>query len=344
MDWEKLDWEALDRLRQGFLDGSAARGPYWTKPGDLAAYDATYGERIGWKWDAVLAELKARGWSPSGQSAEPRPVLLDWGCGSGIAGRRMLRAFGSESVHSLQVWDHSPLARSFAQAAARAEFPGLEVTDRVDSTRPRVLVLSHVLNELSPSARTSLREIMDQSDVVVWVEPGTSAVSRDLIAWRESLREGFRVVAPCTHSATCGLLAPANARHWCHGFAPPPPGIYADSDWVKFGQRAGIDLRSLPYSFLVLDRRSPACSPPPTPPATSRIIGDAEVFKGFARILNCDEAGVTELTLQKRVDPTLLKALKRDPGIPIYRWRREGGQIVGAERVCAAGSEVQGGS
>ena len=31
-----------------------------------------------------------------------------------------------------------------------------------------------------------------------------------------------------------------------------------DSNWVKFGQRAGIDLRSLPYCFLALDRRVPA--------------------------------------------------------------------------------------
>ena len=57
MEWEKLDWEALDRLREGFLTGAAARGPYWKSLGDLANYDLTYGERIGWKWDAVLAEL-----------------------------------------------------------------------------------------------------------------------------------------------------------------------------------------------------------------------------------------------------------------------------------------------
>src|ERR1035438_7840636 len=34
----------------------------------------------------------------------------------------------------------------------------------------------------------------------------------------------------------------------------PPPAIFADSSWVKFGKRAGIDLRSLPYSFIALDR------------------------------------------------------------------------------------------
>ena len=39
--WETLDWPTLDRLRAGFLDGGAARGPYWKSPHDLAVYDLT---------------------------------------------------------------------------------------------------------------------------------------------------------------------------------------------------------------------------------------------------------------------------------------------------------------
>ena len=54
MNWTALDWKTLDRLREGFLSGSAAKGPYWKSRDDLAHYDATYAERIGWKWDAVL--------------------------------------------------------------------------------------------------------------------------------------------------------------------------------------------------------------------------------------------------------------------------------------------------
>jgi hypothetical protein len=29
MIWADLDWTLLDRLRDGFLNGTAADGPYW---------------------------------------------------------------------------------------------------------------------------------------------------------------------------------------------------------------------------------------------------------------------------------------------------------------------------
>ena len=51
-------WQGHDRLREKFLRGSAADGPYWETTADLASYDFTYGERIGWKWDQVLRELQ----------------------------------------------------------------------------------------------------------------------------------------------------------------------------------------------------------------------------------------------------------------------------------------------
>jgi SAM-dependent methyltransferase len=334
MDWEKLDWTVLDRLRDGFLSGSAAKGPYWRSLDDLANYDVTYGERIGWKWDAVLEELRLRGWRPgSGNPERPLLTLLDWGCGSGIAGRRVVRAWGVERFSSVRLWDHSPLAREYARQRAAAEFPSLVVGDgEAADSEIDVLVLSHVLNEVGEKDRAGLLSTLRRSRCVIWVEPGTHAVSRALIELREILRTDFRVVAPCTHQAACGLLAPENARHWCHAFAPPPSAIYADSDWVKFGQRAGIDLRSLPYSFLALERFAPDQARSDEA-RCGRILGDARHYKGFAKLLNCSADGVSELTLQKRADPALFKALKRESGIPIYRWTRAGDHIEAGEKV-----------
>src|SRR3954453_590929 len=111
MESDKLDWAALDRLRDGFLNGAAAKGPYWRSRDDLANYDVTFGERIGWKWDAVLSELQRRNWCPPSRS------LLDWGCGSGVAGRRVIAAFGNAQFDTLRVWDHSPAACDFAAHA-----------------------------------------------------------------------------------------------------------------------------------------------------------------------------------------------------------------------------------
>src|SRR5947207_12381903 len=111
--WDTLDWAALDRLRDSFLAGKPAGASYWTSRSDLENYDFTFAQRIGWKWDAVLHELKLRGWRPP-----PGGLLLDWGCGSGIAGRCVADFFGPERFTSLRVFDRSPLAIELATARA----------------------------------------------------------------------------------------------------------------------------------------------------------------------------------------------------------------------------------
>jgi len=324
---ETLDWAVLDRLRAGFLGGAAAQGPYWQSPADLANYDATYAERIGWKWNAVLNELTRRDWLPRTRT------ILDWGCGSGVAGRRVLSAFGPENFDALHAWDHSPLARDFAIERARAEFPSLSVSAFADTGQPiGLLVVSHVLNELPPEGLAQLLSLVARADAVLWVEPGNHVVSRQLIGIRETLTSAFHIVAPCPHQGACGLLAAGNERHWCHFFAEPPSGVQNDSNWVRFGHRAGVDLRSQAYSFLVLQKK-PAATPPLSSDA-ARILGRAEHFKGFARILSCEAAGVSSLELQKRADADLFKALKKDSSYPLYRWTRdERGRITAAERV-----------
>ena len=325
MTWEDLDWPALDRLRAGFLEGAPNSGPYWKSTGDLASYDFTYGERIGWKWDHVLRELKLRHWSPDSRH------VFDWGCGSGVAARRVISFFGADRFDSLLVWDHSPVANDFAAEAASRAFPKLNVAQATPgylaSNEPLgLLIISHVLNELPPEALAALRALVARAEAVIWVEPGTHAVSRSLGALREEFRQSFQIVAPCTHQNPCPVLAPDHSRDWCHHFAPAPSEIFTNSSWVKFGQRAGIDLRSLPYCFLALDRR-----PVTAAPGLSRIIGRPEHFKPYVRLLNCDATGLAELTLLKRSDPALYKQLDRTKEPLVYRWRREGNSILGVE-------------
>ena len=328
MNWESLDWEVLDRLRQNFLSGAAAHGPYWHTITDLECYNFTYGQRIGWKWDAVLAELQRRQWRPP-----PGAVVLDWGCGSGVAGRNVVDFFGAASFAKLIVHDHSALALDFAEHHARQRFPALAI----GRSTPRLLagdepigllVLSHVLNELHEADLIGLGKLLNRAMSVLWVEPGNHEVSRVLGQWRRKLAPAFNVVAPCTHQAACGVLAAGNEQHWCHFFAPPPAGIQADSGWVKFGQRAGIDLRSLPYSFLALDRR-----PANQAAGWSRVIGEPRLYKGYAKIFNCDAGGVAELTLQKRTDPALFKELKRAGAPLVCRWTRDGGAVTAVEKL-----------
>ncbi len=327
MTWNDLDWSALDRLRQRFLQAAASKEPYWLAPSDLASYDFTYGERIGWKWDHVLRELKLRGYRPACRH------VFDWGCGSGIAARKVIEFFGPANFDSLTVWDHSPLACDYAANAAQVAFPRLSVAQAspgiLNSDNPiGLLVISHVLNELPPEAEAQLRALISRASAVLWVEAGTHQVSRKLGRIRDELRDTFRLIAPCTHALGCPMFVEENARHWCHFFAPPPSEIFANSEWVKFGQRAGIDLRSLPYCFLALDKNS---SPGALSENYSRIIGRPEHFKPYARWLNCDATGLAELELPKRADTALFKQLERTKLPLIYHWRRDDDKVSGGE-------------
>jgi len=326
--WESLDWAALDRLRDQFLRGVPSEASYWSSPSDLANYDYTFAQRIGWKWDAVLRELRQRGWTP------PAGEMLDWGCGSGIAGRRTVSFFDEGTFTRLRLFDRSTLAMEFAEAVARRSFPKLRVERAstgwlTDGEPVGLLLISHVLNELAETERQILRGLIDRAAAVLWVEPGTRVMSRELIAWREALRESFHAVAPCTHQAACGLLSPENERHWCHHFARPPAGILGDANWVRFARRAGIDLRSIPYSFLVLERKGLRESAAGfLPEGWSHIIGEPRVYKGYARILSCQQDGVRELRLQKRAQPELFRALKDGSAGSTYSWRIEGADIL----------------
>jgi len=356
MNWDAIDWTALGRLRTEYLSGTPSGRDYWQGESDLASYDATFAQRIGWKWDFVLAELTRRGWSP------PLGELLDWGCGSGIASRAFLDHFGTTAISKLQLWDRSPLAMSFAAKRARGKYPGLEVDvglgggphaaaelgtalasvqGRAGGPLPAAgsgendgargvarptftLLISHVLTELNPEPVEALLDLAAQAECVLWVEPGTHDASRRLIVLRERLRERFNLIAPCTHSTPCGMLTPGNERHWCHHFASPPREIFTDGHWSRFARLTGIDLRDLPLSFLAVDRR-PA---PPLPSGAGRVIGHPRLYKAHALLLGCDATGVRERKLKQRTLPAEFRALKKSMGDGLRVWECAQDEIV----------------
>lgn len=323
------DLSVLRQLRERFLAGTAGKADYWQSPEHLELYDANFAERIGWKWDAVLDELQRRGW----KSKSTR--VLDWGCGTGVAHRRVLAAW--PHISELAVHDRSPQAKMYAAEKARAEFPRVSVTrDEPVADSNTLLLVSHVISELPAGELDKLLALARSAGEVLWVEAGTHADSRRLIDVRERLLGEFVAVAPCTHQAQCGMLNAKNAPHWCHHFAVPPSAIFQDARWAEFGKEMGIDLRSVPYSFLVLERPKSA---PSTPPGYSRIIGDPREAKGFTRILSCHEKGVGELVLQKRDAPALFKAARKGSLGPVYRWEIEDGKITDGEELRVASGQ-----
>jgi ribosomal protein RSM22 (predicted rRNA methylase) len=231
-------------------------------------------------------------------------------------------------LDSLALHDRSPLARRFAAQRARVEHLRVTMCETSEVSSDTLLVISHVLNELRASELASLLALARQAREIIWVEAGTHVESRRLITEvREALLPEFAVVAPCTHQARCGMLAAENAPHWCHHFAPVPSEIFRDGKWAEFARELGIDLRALPYSFLVLERGAPSMQMT----GFSRVIGRPREAKGFTRVLSCQAEGVAEFVLQKRDAPDLFRAFHKGTAESTYRWRIENGRIVEAE-------------
>ena len=316
---DRIDWERLRQLRAAFLDGTAGRSDYWSDDGLLADYDSTLGARIRWKWEFVLAQLAELGW------AVPDGVVVDWGAGTGIAARACCAAF---PVRSVRLVDRSALAVRFASARLGAEHPDLAIASGLDSNEPiGTLLVSHVLSELSSTARAELIALVRRANATIWVESGMPAASATLVEVREIFRGDLQPVAPCTHGQPCGLAAPGHERDWCHQFASPPAEAFTSAHWARASRELGLDLRSLPVSFLVLDRRSP-----PLPPAgATRLVGRPRIRKGHALVAGCDASGVHERTVSKRQAPDLFRACQRGELPSVGVWMCDGDRVTAIE-------------
>lgn len=319
LDFSAEDWGRLRALRASFLAAEAGVPAefYWQSRRDFELYDATFAQRIGWKWDAVLRELQLRGVRPDGIG------VVDWGCGTGIAARRFVAA--TSGVRRVYLCDRSKQATWFARDALLAEVPGIGV--KLQPPPPDepfdVLLVSHVLSELDGAGLAPLLELARRARHVVWVEPGSRPVSRALSAVREQLRTDLDVLAPCTHAAACGALAAEREDAWCHFFGRPPAEAFTSAFWKRFSDELGIDLRALPYAFLALRQRGE-----PVERRGVRVVGRPRLLKGRALLDVCDSSGLREHTLFERDARKLFKRLDRSGAILLAEVRAEGQRLI----------------
>src|SRR5215217_5529173 len=113
--WKPRELEVLATLRARFLQRTAGAQDYWRSEEELALYDETFAARIGWKIDAVIRDLQRLGWKPASRR------LVDWGCGTGIATRRLLAAW--PTISEVALHDRSQLAIRFARQRIAGEHP-----------------------------------------------------------------------------------------------------------------------------------------------------------------------------------------------------------------------------
>lgn len=324
------EWRLLSALRQRFLQGSAGEQNYWESPRLLELYDQTFAQRIAWKWRYALSELRRLQWQT------PASSVLDWGCGTGIAARAFLRAFALAQAQ-LALHDRSALATKFAEKKIREEFPDASFLPFDDAAFQGVVLLSHVITELSARDFDALLERLRAATAILWVESGEYRASRKLIEARERLRADFRIVAPCAHQGRCGLLAAENDAHWCHHFARAPQAAFTEKRWAEFKARLGIDLSQLPLSYLVLDKRAA----PLLPESSARLIGGGRLYKGYALLLACSAQGVAECRLSARRFPQAHRQMKKGELDTLFSMQIERGDIVRLDSLAPPQRDAQ---
>ncbi len=304
-----IDWELLQHMRQGFLDAEGHLPDYWHDERWLAAYEMTLAQRIRWKWQAVLGVLAERlqGW-------QELPTIVDWGCGTGIASRSLLGVMPRAET-LVQVYDRSPVAAQFAVQQIRQEFPTQKVevlpTLRVPEG-PFILLVSHVLSELDQQVSSQLLALAQSAAAVLWVEPGRRLESRHLSHIRNELLASHRVLGPCLHQKSCGALSPGHEQDWCHFFAPIPGEVHQSAFWREFSKRMKIDLRSLPVSWLAVERLVMNPQPNSAGDPLALILGRSRTFKGYCRWLACTMEGLRSGDFQKKNSKDIFRALS-DP-------------------------------
>lgn len=310
--WPNLNWQILESLRANYLNPTPTGvADYWKDTNHLRHYDFTFAQRIGWKWRAVLTELFAR--YPALQLASV-PRVLDFACGTGIAAREWLRMQPQATVE-IGLIDRSTLATQFARQQITTEYPNAKsmIWDAKFQTKSwDVCLVSHVTNEMGKRGTSSLVDLVQRSKLAILVEPGTPAAAESLRFVREAVLATHIPLAPCTHAAMCGMAATERANDWCHNFAKPPREIFHDAGWTEFGKRMGIDLRSLPVSYVVLADQAWAEAMQLNNVDQARVMGRARIYKGYAKALVCNSDGIAEKMLQKRDDPQLYKELDKD--------------------------------
>ena len=220
---------------------------------------------------------------------EPRS-LLDVGAGPGVAAWAALEAWPSfETVTLVE-------AEPEMVAAGRELLPdGMWTTGDVAAARGTadLVLASYVLGELDDPRRAAAQLWAQASDTVAFVEPGTPAGYRRVLAARAAVIDaGGFTVAPCPHDLPC----PLPPDDWCH-FAVRLPRS-------KLHRRAkGVELgyEDEKFSYAVLSRE-------PVAKAAARIIRQPQVRSGHVHLVTCEPDGIHARTVSRKQGQTYKNA------------------------------------
>ncbi|ROP53575.1 small ribosomal subunit Rsm22 family protein [Streptomyces sp. PanSC9] len=278
---------AVDRLIANYRGDTPTDAPILRDRADVAAY-AAY--RMPATFEAVRSALAA--FADAVPGATPGSHL-DVGGGTGAATWAVTATWpGGRDVTVLD-WAEPALALGRQIAAANpalrnARWQRARIGAGLTLDPADLVTVSYVLNELSAADRTALVDAAaGAAQSVVIVEAGTPAGYARVIEARDRLIEaGFRIAAPCPHSAACPIEP---GRDWCHFSARV--GRSSLHRQVKGGSLAYEDEK---FSYVAATRL-------PAEPAPARVVRRPQIRKGQVLLDLCEaEEQLRRATVTKR--------------------------------------------
>ncbi|MER6032710.1 small ribosomal subunit Rsm22 family protein [Streptomyces sp. NPDC001835] len=294
---------AVERLIASYRGDTPTHAPILRDRADVAAY-AAY--RMPATFEAVRSALEAfadtlPGWAPGGHT--------DVGGGTGAATWAVTATWDGTRPVTVLDWAEPALALGREIAAAnpalrdarweRARIGAALTLDPTD-----LVTVSYVLNELAEADRAALVDAAAAAaQAVVIVEAGTPAGYERVIEARDRLiGAGFRVAAPCPHSAACPI---APGTDWCHFSARVSRSSLHRQ--VKGGSLAYEDEK---FAYVAATRL-------PAEPAPNRVVRRPQIRKGQVLLDLCEaEERLGRTTVTKRHGGLYRAARDTDWGDP----------------------------
>ncbi|MET7883011.1 small ribosomal subunit Rsm22 family protein [Streptomyces avermitilis] len=288
--------QAVDRLIANYRGRTPTHAPVLRDRSDVAAY-AAY--RMPATFEAVCAALDAFAdavpeWTPASH--------VDIGGGTGAATWAVSATWDGERPVTVLDWAEPALALGREIAATNpalksAEWHRSRIGAALTIESTDLVTISYVLGELTEADRTVVVDAAAAAaQAVVIIEPGTpDGYTRVIDARDRLIAAGFRIAAPCPHSAACPIVP---GEDWCHFSAR-----VSRSSLHRQVKGGSLPYEDEKFSYVAAARF-------PVAPAPTRVVRKPQIRKGQVLLDLCgpDESLHRE-TVTKRHGP-LYKAAR----------------------------------
>ncbi|MGW0282891.1 small ribosomal subunit Rsm22 family protein [Streptomyces sp. NPDC003236] len=294
---------AVERLIASYRGDTPTHAPILRDRADVAAY-AAY--RMPATFEAVRSALAAfadtvPGWAPGSH--------VDVGGGTGAATWAVTATWDGTRPVTVLDWAEPALALGREIAAANpalreARWERARIGTALTLGPTDLVTVSYVLNELAESDRAALVDAAAaEAQAVVIVEAGTPAGYERVIEARDRLvRAGFRVAAPCPHSAVCPIVP---GTDWCHFSAR-----VSRSSLHRQVKGGSLPYEDEKFSYVAATRL-------PAEPAPNRVVRRPQIRKGQVLLDLCEaEERLGRTTVTKRHGALYRAARDADWGDP----------------------------